>query len=127
MCREPRQMRMSASRWRRGIIVACAVLLIARAGPAETQSGAMRFVFTSSTTQSGQSTVVGPKDAYSDARGWGYENSGESAGASLFSVRLGEGNYAVTVVLGDPAGESDTIVKAEQRRLMLESVKTAKG
>jgi lysophospholipase L1-like esterase len=45
----------------------------------------------------------------------------------LFSVKVPEGNYAVSVVLGDPSTESDTTVKAEQRRLMLESVKTTKG
>jgi lysophospholipase L1-like esterase len=44
-----------------------------------------------------------------------------------FSVALPEGNYRVTVKLGDPAGESETTVKAELRRLVLEKVKTAKG
>jgi lysophospholipase L1-like esterase len=44
-----------------------------------------------------------------------------------FSVAVPEGNYAVTVTLGDRAGESDTTVKAESRRLMLEAVRTARG
>src|SRR5262249_42863518 len=44
-----------------------------------------------------------------------------------FSVALPEGNYRVTVTLGDRAGESTTTVKAELRRLMLERVRTAPG
>jgi len=45
----------------------------------------------------------------------------------LFSVALPEGNYEVTVTLGDPAAASTTTVKAESRRLMLENVQTAPG
>ncbi len=45
----------------------------------------------------------------------------------LFSVALPEGNYRVTVTLGDADGESATTIKAELRRLMLENVKTAHG
>jgi len=44
-----------------------------------------------------------------------------------FSVALPEGNYRVTVTLGDAQGESSTTVKAELRRLVLERVKTAPG
>jgi lysophospholipase L1-like esterase len=38
-----------------------------------------------------------------------------------------EGNYRVTVKLGDPAAASVTTVKAELRRLMLENVRTGPG
>lgn len=38
-----------------------------------------------------------------------------------------EGRYEVTVTLGDPEGISETTVKAESRRLMLENIKTSKG
>ncbi len=44
-----------------------------------------------------------------------------------FSVALPEGNYNVSLTLGDAAGESTTTVKAELRRLMLEEVHTTKG
>jgi lysophospholipase L1-like esterase len=44
-----------------------------------------------------------------------------------FIVDLPEGNYDVTVLLGDPKAASDTTVKAESRRLMLESIKTPAG
>jgi lysophospholipase L1-like esterase len=45
----------------------------------------------------------------------------------FFSVDLPEGNYNVTVTLGDKDGESTTTVKAESRRLMLEKVETSPG
>jgi lysophospholipase L1-like esterase len=44
-----------------------------------------------------------------------------------FFAHLPEGNYLVRVTLGDKTQDSDTTVKAEARRLMLESVKTAAG
>ena len=46
---------------------------------------------------------------------------------SIFSTPLPEGNYEVTVTLGDPHEASVTTVEAESRRLMLESVSIAPG
>jgi lysophospholipase L1-like esterase len=45
----------------------------------------------------------------------------------FFSVDLPEGNYNVTLTLGDQIGASNTTVKAESRRLMLEKVVTEQG
>ena len=45
----------------------------------------------------------------------------------FFSAAVPEGNYKVTVILGDPKGPSTTTVKAELRRLMLEKVDTQPG
>jgi lysophospholipase L1-like esterase len=45
----------------------------------------------------------------------------------LFSVAVPEGNYKVTVTLGESKGESMTTVKAEARRLMLERIHTGAG
>ena len=45
----------------------------------------------------------------------------------FFSVKVPEGNYRITVTLGDRTGESVTTVKAESRRLMLEKVVTTSG
>ena len=45
----------------------------------------------------------------------------------FFSLDVPEGNYNVTVTLGDPSAESITTVKAEARRLVLERVKTPAG
>ena len=50
-----------------------------------------------------------------------------SAKPFFFSVALPEGNYTVTVTLGDAKDASTTTVKAELRRLMLEKVRTAPG
>jgi len=44
-----------------------------------------------------------------------------------FSVAAPEGNYRVTVILGDAIAPSATLVRAESRRLMLETVATAAG
>jgi lysophospholipase L1-like esterase len=44
----------------------------------------------------------------------------------FFTVDVPEGNYNVTVTLGDRKGTSKTTVKAECRRLMLEEVSTKK-
>jgi lysophospholipase L1-like esterase len=45
----------------------------------------------------------------------------------LFSVKLPEGNYRVTVTLGDPRRASVTTIKAESRRLMLDAVAVPRG
>ena len=45
----------------------------------------------------------------------------------FFSVDVPEGNYRVTLTLGDDAFESVTTVKAESRRLNLEKVRVAAG
>src|SRR5471030_89745 len=80
-----------------------------------------------------------PDMAYSAERGFGFEPGAAVTAVAgppsfvtsdkpfLFSVTVPEGNYNVTVTLGDAAGESVTTVKAESRRLMLEKVTTARG
>lgn len=45
----------------------------------------------------------------------------------FFSVALPEGNYSVTVLLGDAQNESTTTVKAELRRLFVEQAHTRPG
>lgn len=44
-----------------------------------------------------------------------------------FSVAIPEGNYNITLNLGDFKGTSETTVRVENRRLMLNDVKTTKG
>jgi lysophospholipase L1-like esterase len=66
-------------------------------------------------------------DVYSDARGFGFEPAVPSSVNSRFSVKLPEGNYRVTVRLGDARVASLTTIKAEARRLMVEDARTAKG
>lgn len=60
-------------------------------------------------------------------------NGGVTAGSLVsdapffFEVNLPEGNYDITIRFGHPSETSDTTVKAESRRLMLESIKTKRG
>jgi len=64
---------------------------------------------------------------YTEERGYGYEPM-EGEGPRYFSIRVPEeGNYRVTVTLGDPNTASVTTVKAELRRLMLENVRVPAG
>jgi lysophospholipase L1-like esterase len=73
-------------------------------------------------------TAVAADETYTDSRGYGFEPPGPSGEQPFyFSVKLPEGNYTVTLKLGDANRPSNTTVKAELRRLMLESVKTRPG
>jgi len=90
-------------------------------------------------------TRVTAKNIYSHEAGFGFEpglqvvcmdrGEGDALRRDLcvsdqpfyFSVALPEGNYNVTVTLGDPFSGSQTTVKAELRRLMLERVETKPG
>lgn len=104
------------------------LMALAFALPALTHAAeAHRFAFGGS-AKAGHTAV--PADmVFSRARGFGFEPSQQAPGAGqpfLFSVRLPEGNYNVTVTLGGAAA-SNTTVKAELRRLMLENVRTAPG
>ncbi len=77
-------------------------------------------------------TRVSATDSYSSATGFGFEPGAAGSGTDgytsgqpfLFSVKLPEGNYSVSVLLNDKDGKSVTTVKSEQRRLMLEKVDT---
>jgi lysophospholipase L1-like esterase len=66
---------------------------------------------------------------YSAEKGFGLEEGSDIAKPPFYySVRVPEeGNYRVTVKLGDRDAASVTTVKAELRRLMLERVRTAPG
>jgi lysophospholipase L1-like esterase len=90
-------------------------------------------------------TQVLPTSAYSNETGFGLEPGATVTAQDrakpdalkrdfltsdkpfVFSAGVPEGNYNVTVTLGDQSGESNTTVKAEQRRLALENVATAAG
>ncbi len=102
---------------------------------------ALKFDFGTSATSPGF-TAVTPEDVFTPEKGYGFdlgfpvkaESRGGNAvtgdfvtgvGGFYFSVALPQGNYDVTVLLGDPTGKSDTTVKAESRRLMLENVVTS--
>jgi lysophospholipase L1-like esterase len=94
-----------------------------------------RFNFGVGQTAPGEIQIA-PTNIYSDAVGYGFERGAkvvadhDSIGSTnpfYFSIRLPEGNYRVTVTLGDPSSASATTIKAELRRLMLYHVQTAPG
>lgn len=90
-------------------------------------------------------TKVTPHTLYTAHGGFGFENAADvvafdRGGADtlrgdgctsekpfLFSVAVPEGNYHVSLMLGDAGAATATTVKAESRRLMLENVQTAPG
>ena len=121
------------------LTAACVVGAHAQAG-----SPSRKFDFGPGKVAAGYTRVV-ERDAYTKERGYGFEpgrsvtcidRGGRDAlrgdfctgeGGFFFSVAVPEGNYRVTVTLGDARGESVNTVKAELRRLMLERVETARG
>ncbi|MHA6247395.1 rhamnogalacturonan acetylesterase [Pontibacter sp. CAU 1760] len=121
-----------------------AATTVASAMAAETNLLKKRFDFGSGVVAEGYAQVL-PGTAYTAARGYGITSGAPLAAISrkgkdaltsdfitgsvpfYFTVDLPEGNYEVTVLLGDPEGTSKTTVKAESRRLMLEAVQTPLG
>jgi lysophospholipase L1-like esterase len=109
----------------------CLVLLMgsAMAGTAIGETS-FKFSFGSVEAIPGHIKVL-PEISYTAQRGYGFEPGSAAAMAAkkpfYFSVKMPEGNYQVTVSLGDATGESETTVKAELRRLMVEKVRTETG
>ncbi|MBS0662855.1 MAG: rhamnogalacturonan acetylesterase [Verrucomicrobia bacterium] len=69
-------------------------------------------------------------EVYTPARGYGFDLGTQPTPDNqpfYFSVNVPEGNYRVTLTLGDPRTAGDTTVKAESRRLMLEAIVTQPG
>lgn len=108
-------------------------ILFAACATVSAQS-AWKFDFSAATPEAGW-THVAPTNFYSTATGYGFEPGAEVSGSNylasekpfLFSVKLPEGNYAVTALLNDQTGDSVTTVKSEQRRLMLEKIRIQPG
>ena len=110
-----------------------------QAAPAHPTTTTFNFDFGAAKAAPGHTPVL-PDMAYTNERGFGFE-SGASVQAVhraagdlissnktfLFSVAVPEGNYQVTATLGDPEGESQTTIKAEIRRLMVEKAHLDKG
>jgi lysophospholipase L1-like esterase len=112
------------------VIVFCVCAALARASDATS----WKFVFGSAARTDG--TPVPADATFSAERGFGFEagaklTAHDGAVSSdqpfLFSAAVPEGNFLVTVTLGDPAGDSNTTVKAESRRLVVEKVVTTGG
>src|SRR5579872_5418830 len=135
---------------RPAVDIALATLLVSTCAasqvtpPAANNKPGYRFLFGSGAAPAGYVRAV-PAQVYTAERGYGFagasavtvvERGGKDPLRSafctspepfFFSVRVPEGNYRVTVTLGDRDGVSTTTVKAEARRLLLENVHTARG
>jgi lysophospholipase L1-like esterase len=113
--------------------------------PALAQPATFRLDFGPGRVGDGMTRVL-PDMVYSAAAGFGFEPgasitavdrggddpvTGDFCAAQepfFFSVAMPEeGNYRVTVTLGDRQAESITTIKAELRRLMVQEVRTAPG
>src|SRR5450432_831296 len=78
----------------------------------------------------GNSASTGPiQGRIIPGNGYGYDlgSTGSRGGPFYFSVRLPEGNYNVSVTLGDKKRGSATTIKTECRRLMVEKITTVPG
>ena len=68
---------------------------------------------------------------YSVENGQGYDivaaPKAKSNAPFFYSVKVADGNYKVTVVLGSKKKAGKTVVRAESRRLMLDEGSTRKG
>lgn len=71
----------------------------------------------------GEQTVYGPDSPY----GYDLNSMPHGDGPFFFSIDLPEGNYKITVTLGDKERPTNTTIKAESRRLILENIDVPKG
>lgn len=118
-------------------LVLCLTIALATALARGAEPEKTRFTFEVGARSAGAGRIqLSPTTAYSGERGYGFEEpSGlKEVGGSItsdkpffFSVKLPEGNYNVRLTLGSTTEESDTVVKAELRRLMLERVQSPPG
>ena len=113
-------------------LLALSMAVVAPAAMAQTAYH-KAFVFGQSAKTSEDSTGLTTAAPYSQGWGYGFEGDAPAVAATsiggkpfFFSFDAPEGNYRITVTLGGDAA-SDTTVKAELRRLMIEPVTVAAG
>jgi hypothetical protein len=122
-----------------------AILGLVLSVPAFAQPGTFKFDFGPGPVGEGMTRVL-PEMIYSESAGFGFEPGGSITAVDrggddpvtgdfctakepfFFSVAVpAEGDYRVTVTLGDRQAESVTTIKAELRRLMVQEVRTTPG
>jgi len=126
------------------LAVVAAGVVLASASAAQTPKTTFRFDFGPGPARAGYQQVL-PTAAYFPTAGFGFDFGTTVTGVDrggkdalkvdfvtskqpfYFSVNLPEGNYNVTVTLGDARGPSSTFLKAESRRLLLETTTTRAG
>jgi lysophospholipase L1-like esterase len=122
----------------------CGAMLLGQSVAAQSPATTFKFDFGPGKAAAGYQQVA-PKAVYSDATGFGFDFNTTVTGVDrggkdalkgdyvtskqpfYFSVKPPEGNYNVTVTLGDAKGTSSTFLKAESRRLLLETTPTKSG
>ncbi|HUG11597.1 MAG TPA: rhamnogalacturonan acetylesterase [Opitutaceae bacterium] len=116
------------------LALACAVPVLAQRAedkplpPPEPVHVELRFDFRPGAAASGF-TSVRADNAYSVERGHGFDLDTRPGGDMpfFFSAAVPEGNYRVTVTVGDLNDESDTTIRTETGRIMAVGVRTARG
>jgi lysophospholipase L1-like esterase len=126
------------------LVCACIAVLLAPAfaqaqiAPAQTPAPiSLKFDFSTGAAKAGY-TRVAATDVYADDRGYGYEpgaqvaagdhgNTATSDKPFMFSAKVPEGNFNVTVTLGDSGTATTTTLKAESGRLMIERLEIPAG
>jgi lysophospholipase L1-like esterase len=114
------------------IAAACAAFCSAQGVPAD-----LKFDFGAGAIKPGYMRVA-PTAMYTQESGFGYEPGAETTTGDegntttsekpfLFSVRVPEGNFNVTITFGDSAVATTTTFKAESGRLMLERIAVPAG
>ena len=107
-----------------------AVCAVAAMTAADAQ-GVYKYAFDNSLKTQKDYVLVDASDRYSDSKGYGFDiiDSPTKGGNKpyYFSVKVPDGNYRVTVCIGDRKKKGLTTVRAESRRLFLEHVATKKG
>lgn len=111
---------------------------------ANAQNFSKKFDFGNGRAANGYISVSN-SDVYSTEKGFGFEDAANlkcfdrddknrllssfctSEKPFYFSVKAMEGNYKITATFGDKKRMTNTTVKAELRRLMLENIETEKG
>jgi lysophospholipase L1-like esterase len=95
------------------------------------QAQSFKFDFTPTKKTVAGMIKIKPTTIYNEQTGYGFDllpvpKYGSKA-PFFFSVKVPDGNYKVTVVLGSKKHAGKTTVRAESRRLFLENVSTKKG
>jgi lysophospholipase L1-like esterase len=121
-------------------VLVCAITPFAAGAQAAPQPATpidLKFDFSAGPDRAGYTRVT-PTSVYADDPGFGYEpgaqvamgdggNTSTSDRPFMFSAKVPEGNYNVTVTIGDSHEATITTVKAESGHLMLQRVEVPAG
>ncbi len=118
---------------RASTIATIALLTLAAASAHAADQTSWKFLFGNQPSADGALQVT-PQSTYDKSRGYGFELGNTPTGKGdfaisdkpfYFSAQVPEGNYTVTLTLGNPDTAATITVKAELRRLMLEAIHTS--